>query len=161
MKTKSSVMYGKKNSVEIDDNNFDTAIAWTRMHWRCLDLSPKTSKIYYDRGIKVCSEWSGHSGLERFIKDMGLKPEGKYSIDRIDNSKGYSPDNCRWADTTTQLVNRRTFKNNKLGQKNINPDNGGYKVIMRRYGKVVYQKRFADLAKAIAARDEALLRFTV
>jgi hypothetical protein len=41
---------------------------------------------------------------------MGEKPGPEYSIDRIDNNKGYSPENCKWVTKSEQNYNRRKYK---------------------------------------------------
>ena len=64
---------------------------------------------YNNMGIKVCDRWLGKYGFDNFLKDVGNKPSTKYTLDRRDNSKGYSPENCRWA-TIHQQAN--TTKNN-------------------------------------------------
>ena len=86
---------------------------------RCYNPNHKEYKDYGGRGITVCDRWrfgENHlHGFECFMTDMGDKPSTEYSIDRIDNDKGYSPDNCRWATPTQQIGNRRKNKNNTSG----------------------------------------------
>jgi hypothetical protein len=82
--------------------------AWQAMQSRC-SISSKQKKDYYDRGIKVCRGWIGEGGFLRFIDCVGFKPSPMHSLDRIDNNKGYQPDNVQWA-TSKQQVNNRSLK---------------------------------------------------
>ena len=80
---------------------------WIAMKQRCDNPSNCNYKNYGSRGITYCKRWAV---FENFLEDMGPKPEG-LSLDRIDNDGNYEPRNCRWADNTVQVCNRRTSRN--------------------------------------------------
>lgn len=82
----------------------DTATyqSWASMKTRCYNPKNKSYEHYGGRGITVCDRWLK---FENFLEDMGERPGGM-SIDRVDTSLGYYPENCRWATQKQQQRNR-------------------------------------------------------
>lgn len=79
--------------------------SWKSMLNR-VEPAHKSHAYYYDKGIGVCSEWHEFSV---FLVDMGERVKGT-TLDRVDNTKGYCPDNCRWATKKQQANNRTCMK---------------------------------------------------
>jgi collagenase-like PrtC family protease len=75
--------------------------SWVAMKDRCNNKRPRTRKSYYDKGISYCEKWETFEG---FYVDMGNRPK-KTTLDRLDNSKGYCKENCRWATFKQQARN--------------------------------------------------------
>ncbi len=82
------------------------------MKHRCFNEKNPQYPHYGGRGITMCDEWSGDDveSFVNFAKFFHPKPSPKHSIDRIDNDKGYFPDNVRWA---TQKEQTNNFRRNR------------------------------------------------
>jgi len=83
-----------------------TYVSWEQMRQRAHSGTAINAKDYKGRGIDISKDWGT---FEKFLEDMGERPEGT-SLDRIDNSKGYSKANCRWANKKTQQRNTRATR---------------------------------------------------
>ena len=85
---------------EVGSPTYET---WTGMKARCDNPNHTAYNRYGGLGVTYASEWADYT---QFKKDMGERPEGK-TLDRIDNAKGYSKQNCRWATSYEQSRNTK------------------------------------------------------
>jgi len=84
--------------------------SWLNMHMRVRKPKEKDIKTY--KGVTICDRWhmSNPEGFSNFLKDMGKRLNRSMTLDRIDNNKGYSPDNCKWSTKKEQVLNRGMTK---------------------------------------------------
>ena len=94
---------------------------WTHIIQRCYNPKHTAYKRYGGRGITVCDEW--RNDFMKFYDwaiATGYDENAAFhecTIDRIDNDKGYSPDNCRWADAKTQNANKSNSRKDKENER--------------------------------------------
>lgn len=75
---------------------------WKAMKRRCDDIGYRNYNAYGGAGIAYAADWAS---FDNFLRDMGERPPTT-TLDRVDNSMGYSKGNCRWATRTEQNRNR-------------------------------------------------------
>lgn len=117
-------------------------------------------KWYGNRGIKICKEWEkSFDSFYQWAINNGYQ-QG-LSIDRIDNSKDYCPDNCRFVNAHTQVANRSTLKTNKTGytgvelfQPKLWKPRKPYRAAIRVNGKTKCIGYYKTIEDAVKARNE-------
>ena len=131
---------------------------WYGMLQRCTNTMRQSYKWYGARGITVCEEWQDVTNFVAWAESTHPNMEG-YTLDRINNDKGYSPENCTWSDKTTQAINKRMQKNNKSGYVgviwHIRNKKWGANI---RINKILKQiGPFKTIEEAIQARDNYII----
>lgn len=91
---------------------------WSNMKTRCENPKSKAYGRYGGRGIKICDQWQDPSCFFEWAEANGY--EESLTIERIDNDKGYSPENCRWASREEQGNNKSNNRTFTLGGKTQN-----------------------------------------
>lgn len=128
---------------------------WANMKQRCSNKDNPTYPYYGGRGIKVCDRWL--NSFSNFLEDMGEKPSPSHSLDRVDNNKGYSPDNCIWSNLSEQRINRRMFKNSTSGYRGVSfhiRDKKWHARISQN-NKLIFLGSYENIEDAVIARKKA------
>lgn len=95
----------KKKSEKINGESSERIYKeWYTMLRRC-GKNYYQSKHYFDRNITVCKEWEEYKNFKEWAMSNGY--DDKLTLDRIDNDKGYYPENCRWSTWKQQQNNKR------------------------------------------------------
>ena len=150
-------LIGKNMTHGLRSNRFyDT---WYNMLRRCNNLESINYKNYGARGITVCEEWLNVSNFVAWC-DLTYPNIEDATLDRINNDKGYSPENCTWSDKTTQAINQRIQKNNKSGYVGVTYHKKGiakWRSSIGSNNKVINIGSFKTKEEAVLARDNYII----
>ena len=131
---------------------------WYGMLQRCTNTMIQDYKDYGARGITVCEEWLDVSNFVAWCELTYPNIEG-LSLDRLDNDKGYSPENCTWSDKTAQAINQRMKKSNTSGYVGViwHIRDKRWVVSIRISKKLINLGSFKDKIEAVPARDNYII----
>lgn len=124
---------------------------WCNMIARCENKKNNHYERYGGRGIKVCIEWRG--SFTKFKEDMGDIPFEGATMDRKDNNKGYSKENCRWVTNQENCNNRYYDRDGAFYNKNIDR----YTSEIRYDGVRIYLGCYKTKEEATKAYKEAAI----
>lgn len=139
---------------------------WVNMISRCENKRNRSYELYHSKGREVCEEW--RHAPDNFMEwALTHGWTSKLVIDRIDNSKGYSPDNCRFVTHQVNTHNSDIQRRNKTGYSgvwyNYKTDNynvyiSGIDVPKGKYKRKVHLGTFSTAKEGVEARNEFILR---
>lgn len=133
----------------------DIYMRWASMKYRCKDLN---DPVYGGKGITYDPSWED---FEQFYADMheGFSPE--LEIDRIDVTKGYSKENCRWVTHCENNFNKNIQSNNSTGKTGVSfhKPTGKYRAYITVEKKPIHLGLFDSVEEATKRRREAELKY--
>lgn len=134
---------------------------WHGIKQRCSNPKHKHYENYGGRGIKIEYEpWeTDYAEFSSWAKDNGYKKG--LTLERLDNNKGYSPDNCIWATRKIQNRNQRVRKDNNTGIRGVSWDKDikMFSVSLNCNNKLMYLDHFNTIEEAAEARKQAELKY--
>lgn len=90
-------------------------VAWRHMKDRCTNPNFAQHKDYGGRGIKVCDEWiNSFIAYYNFVSKLPNYGVKGYTLDRINNDKGYYPSNVKYSTWSEQQSNKRPWGTSKF-----------------------------------------------
>ena len=135
---------------------------WCGMKTRCYDTKDKGYERYGGRGILICDDWvNDFEAFNSWSINNGGHDGKRLQIDRIDNDKGYSPDNCRYVTNAVNARNKGVRRTNKMGISGIGIDkrSGKYYATITTNGKRANLGYYSDFFEACCARKSAENRY--
>ena len=129
--------------------------AWINMRSRCKDQA-HSKPHYFDRGIKVCSEWD--RSFPAFLSHVGLRPSAMHSIDRIDGDGDYEPGNVRWATPDVQGINQHLRSTNTTGYRGVWSRRGYYEACITSNNVFIHLGRSETAEEAALCYDAAAIQ---
>lgn len=132
---------------------YDTKLynIWDAMLRRCTNPSNQSYKNYGGRGITICDEWQDPKIFCEWAEASGYR-EG-LTLDRINNGKGYSPENCHFTSRTVQAENRRKQSNNTSGFIGVSHSGDLWRARAQRDKKSIELGHFDTPEEAARVRD--------
>lgn len=132
-------------------------IIWSGMKSRCNDISNASYSFYGALGITYCPEWEDFIVFRSWALANGYSSE--LTLDRIESTRNYTPDNCRWVDKTIQYTNRKIMSNNTSGYKGVGQEKGkiGWYARIALEGKRVRLGRFTTAEEAALAYNNYII----
>ena len=127
---------------------------WQLMKNRCYCITSKDYANYGARGISICDAWLDPKTFLSWVDSTYV--EGT-TLDRIDNSLGYFPENCRWVDRSIQNINRRKFKTNTSGYIGIAKEHNKWLARIKINNNYIRIGLFNIKEEAILARDNYII----
>jgi hypothetical protein len=126
---------------------------WQGVIQRCTNNNRDRADRYVRRGITVCDRWL-HS-FSDFLEDMGPRPSDKHTIERVNNNKEYSPENCVWASRFVQVHNQEIRAVNTSGVSGVSAAKGKWAAYVKIWYVKVSLGTFDTIEEAAAARQQA------
>lgn len=128
---------------------------WYAMKRRCENENNGSYERYGAVGASYCDEWKEYENFYEWTIKNGYKKG--LTLDRIDTSKPYSPENCRWVDYYFQNQNKKIFHNNTTGYTGVSYDKKRkkYVVSIRRNDLQLNLGSYEDVESAARARERA------